>query len=667
MIDLTVGSSDPRVLYQNAKNLDKLMNGDLPFYPSRLGLLKQSWAGMQAEFKAAQEGRLASFNSFLKSSGYQDLGTYKAGIQITAYNQYVMYNGQPYRLAGSSRVPYTTTGDWATESTSFVLLGDDTLRQDLSNAVDPAKGSALIPSVGRVVGSIAAIRSLPKTGSQTAFALAFASKGDLGGGNYYLDTTDTTSLDNGGTILVAGDGGRWKLVHNGTISVRVFGAGRGGDDTAAFKAACGLGLRVHAPAGNYLITGNVPVSWELFGDGKNSTTITVNGSGFDVFTFSGDYTGAYGFTVTSNTQRTGGITFNVSAATRGNQFKDIRTQNQFLSYKISGNAVQTYMLRLEILDATATTGGGIFIDGGNDTFLENVVFDASGTQPRYGLRVQNSQAIWVYACDFLHAQVPLLIDPTTGDLITWLFFDECAFDQGSANGIEINVSGTGSLRGVFFSGCWSATNNRGVYISKASGAQLDLVVFEGQKLLNNSLQGALIAGGDNIIFDGGIVSGNSLAQYGNYAGIDFQSGVSGFSVRGVRVGAVAGFSNIQSYGVLIGTNCNGYQIVECNLTGNQTSGLADNSYTTSTERIVTGNLGAKTRVSGTATIPAGKSSFSVIHGLNGIPTSAIVTPTANLGTLTYWTANPSSTGFDIKTSYNVSADTSFYWTASIYD
>lgn len=667
MIDISVGSSDPRALYQNAKNLDKLMNGDLPFYPSRLGQLKQSWAGMQAEFKAAQQGRLAAFNSFLNASGYQSLGPYKDGIKIDAYNQYVIYNGQPYRLSASQPIPYTTTGTWATESSRFVLIGDDVLRQSLNNTADFTSGAALIPTVGRVVSTMADVRKMPKAGNPVAFALSYSTSGDLGGGHYYLDTADTTSADNGGTVLVASDGGRWKLKHSGTISVRVFGAGRGGDDTAAFKAACGLGLRVHAPAGNYLITENVPVSWELFGDGKNSTTITVNGSGFDVFTFSSDYTGAYGFSVTSSAQRTSGITFNVSAATRGNQFKDIRTQNQFLSYKISGNAVQTYMLRLEILDATATTGGGIFIDGGNDTFLENVVFDASGTQPRYGLRVQNSQAIWVYACDFLHAQVPLLIDPTTGDLITWLFFDECAFDQGSANGIEINVSGTGSLRGVFFSGCWSATNNRGVYISRASGAQLDLVVFEGQKLLNNSLQGALIAGGDNIIFDGGIVSGNSLAQDGTYAGLDFQNGVKGFSVRGVRSGAVAGFRAIQKYGLLIGTGCDSYMVVSNDLTGNYTSGLADGSASTSLVREVSGNLGARTRASGAVSVPVGSTSLTVPHGLNGVPSHITLTPAGDLGAIRYWAANNSSAGFDIKTSAALTTAVTFYWTASIYE
>ena len=131
-----VGSTSPRDLYENAKNLDYLLNGENPFYASRLGLLKQSWSGMQAEFRAAQNGRQAQFDAFLSASAYQNAGAYAAGVVLSTHNQYVTYNGQPYKLAGSTAVPYTTTGDWATESSKFVLLGDAPLRQDLSNSAD---------------------------------------------------------------------------------------------------------------------------------------------------------------------------------------------------------------------------------------------------------------------------------------------------------------------------------------------------------------------------------------------------------------------------------------------------------------------------------------------------------------------------------------------------
>lgn len=57
-----------------------------------------------------------------------------------------------------------------------------------------------------------AIRALPKTGSTPyAQALGSTTKGDGGGGVYYLDSADTSSAESLPAIIVATDGGRWKL------------------------------------------------------------------------------------------------------------------------------------------------------------------------------------------------------------------------------------------------------------------------------------------------------------------------------------------------------------------------------------------------------------------------------------------------------------------------
>jgi hypothetical protein len=57
-----------------------------------------------------------------------------------------------------------------------------------------------------------ALRALPKTGSTPyAQVLGATTRGDGAGGVYYLDVADTSSADNGGSIIVATDGGRWKL------------------------------------------------------------------------------------------------------------------------------------------------------------------------------------------------------------------------------------------------------------------------------------------------------------------------------------------------------------------------------------------------------------------------------------------------------------------------
>lgn len=98
------------------------------------------------------------------------------------------------------------------------------LALNLANAIDMTKGAALIPTVNRVVDSIAALQALPKGGSPRVFVSGYYAQGDGGGGHYYYDPDDTTSADNGGIIIVANDGGRWKLLSTPQINVKQFGA-----------------------------------------------------------------------------------------------------------------------------------------------------------------------------------------------------------------------------------------------------------------------------------------------------------------------------------------------------------------------------------------------------------------------------------------------------------
>lgn len=101
----------------------------------------------------------------------------------------------------------------------------DVLRQDLANATDPAKGAGLVGRAEQVVDSIVELRLLDKTAaSKDAFVTGYYAQGDGGGGAYYLDIADATSIDDGGAVIVAADGGRWKLVDTSTVNVRQFGA-----------------------------------------------------------------------------------------------------------------------------------------------------------------------------------------------------------------------------------------------------------------------------------------------------------------------------------------------------------------------------------------------------------------------------------------------------------
>lgn len=161
-----VPSTDPRDLYDNAENLDKLVNGVDPFYADRKGVLRQSWAGMENDFDTAQEGRATAFDlaqvdkesrfqAFLVSSGYVSKGDYASGVVLAERNEYVAVDATTtgttaalYRPGPGATLPLTLTGVWATDSANLVLLGDDVLRQELAQD----GGSAMI---GYAEGTVA--------------------------------------------------------------------------------------------------------------------------------------------------------------------------------------------------------------------------------------------------------------------------------------------------------------------------------------------------------------------------------------------------------------------------------------------------------------------------------------------------------------------------------
>jgi hypothetical protein len=87
------------------------------------------------------------------------------------------------------------------------------------------------------VDTISQLRALDKTKYTRAFVSGYYAAGDGGGGPYWFDSTDTTSADNNGTIIVATDGGRWKLMHGQSWATACqFGAK--GDGTTDDTTAC---------------------------------------------------------------------------------------------------------------------------------------------------------------------------------------------------------------------------------------------------------------------------------------------------------------------------------------------------------------------------------------------------------------------------------------------
>lgn len=109
-------------------------------------------------------------------------------------------------------------------------------------------------------------------------------------GHWYYDSTDTTSVDNTGTILVTSDGKRIKRIFTtDKINVKWFGVIGDGvtNDVTILQSVIDYinsigGGTMYAPKGTYLLSGLVGMKWKskvsLRGDGEYKTIFTTNGS-----------------------------------------------------------------------------------------------------------------------------------------------------------------------------------------------------------------------------------------------------------------------------------------------------------------------------------------------------------------------------------------------------
>lgn len=177
-----IGSPDPRDLFDNAQNLDELVNSESKeTHPDRLGKSRKTWHGMEEDFA-----------DLLANSAYEILGDYAAGITIESYNQVIRYNGEFYGAKASTDLPYTTDGTWATDEPFLVGRGDAVFRQDLGG----------VPGVKRIVPDIRALLDLTNfLSGRTVEALGFYPSTKIGGGEFFYDPGMPKSSHNGVTIL----------------------------------------------------------------------------------------------------------------------------------------------------------------------------------------------------------------------------------------------------------------------------------------------------------------------------------------------------------------------------------------------------------------------------------------------------------------------------------
>ncbi|MGE6445035.1 hypothetical protein ACQKDL_12815 [Pseudomonas bubulae] len=250
-----IGSTSPKDLSDNARNLDMLVLGPDPSYLDRKGVPRKSWKGMEgehdadqirreaefdadqtrresefdadqgrresehdedqarreSEFDAAQEYREDQFNERMDASGYEPPIPYAPGILLDRTTKTVSYLGNEYR-AKSSFIPMTTSS-WATDEAKLKLIGDDSLRQQLA---DPAVGASNVAGTSRNVDSLAALTFPGRYNGDTVKLLSYyagwaaTTIGATGAGDLYWSSTSTATADGGYAYAVSGVSvGRW--------------------------------------------------------------------------------------------------------------------------------------------------------------------------------------------------------------------------------------------------------------------------------------------------------------------------------------------------------------------------------------------------------------------------------------------------------------------------
>lgn len=148
-----------------------------------------------------------------------------------------------------------------------------------------------------IVNSVAALRLVDSTKNTSAMTLGYYAAGDQGHADYWMDASDTTSPDNGGTVIVAVDGARWKIVNFHLMNSYNWGA-KGDqvtDDTARIQAYINWcssfsEWKPMVIAGNCLITSSLIVNrlvdsttneWRVIG--ANNTAGLYVDSNIDIF------------------------------------------------------------------------------------------------------------------------------------------------------------------------------------------------------------------------------------------------------------------------------------------------------------------------------------------------------------------------------------------------
>ncbi|MCK9355338.1 MAG: hypothetical protein M0P59_14480 [Gallionella sp.] len=181
----------------------------------------------------------------------------------------------------SSRLPVTQIVSAGDQVPIFVQDQGVYMSSSLSTIADYINSLITTnPDLLRYVADVYSLRQVNKDEVQFVSTEGYWASGDAGGGNYWYDSTDITTVDDGFLTIVANDGARWKLILDRIPNARQAGVRGNGvaDDYSYAQNAINAGIPVRF-SGVIRTTQSLQLKpgCKIIGDG--------NWSGFDIERF----------------------------------------------------------------------------------------------------------------------------------------------------------------------------------------------------------------------------------------------------------------------------------------------------------------------------------------------------------------------------------------------
>lgn len=267
-------------------------------------------------------------------------------------------------------------------------------------------------NIGSGVASIAALR-LNTVASNYITVAGYYGQGTLGGGVFSYVSSDTSSADNGGTIIVDVAGHRYYRLFANPATPEMFGAKADGvtDDTATVQDAISAGTHVSLSAHTYciktgpLLTG--PAGFTLQGAGDLASNLSACGADVSILNL-------------------GGMVGANQAAQAYKDFGVEGSQNILTTHPaILGECGQCLFSNLRV-----TGGSNTFRINGNNNLVEQVfAFDAYGTDANF---YTDGPGFGWFEGDTFDTAYPLNANPTaTGSASTCA--NSCTFSGYSTS------------------------------------------------------------------------------------------------------------------------------------------------------------------------------------------------------------------------------------------